>query len=139
MSDNLIGHKAVLSLAGARRVLAAAEAEAIRQGWPVVIAVVDDGGHPLCLARLDGAQHGSVEVALAKARAAVAFKRPTRAWSEALGGGRLNVLGLPGVLPAEGGLPILHQGQIVGAIGVSGVQPHEDGQVAQAGSAVNLA
>ncbi|NWG87151.1 MAG: heme-binding protein [Hydrogenophilaceae bacterium] len=131
--------KAVLTLAAAKKILAAAESEALKHQWPVVIAVVDDGGHPLCLSRLDGAQHGSVDIAIAKAQAAVAFKRPTRAWSEALTGGRLGVLGLPGVVPAEGGLPVVLDGSIIGAIGVSGVQPHEDGQVALAGTAVTLA
>lgn len=138
MSDKLIKQKAALTLAAAKQVLAAAEAEAVKQRWPVVIAVVDDGGHLLCLSRMDGAQHGSVDIALAKAEAAVAFKRPTLAWSDALTGGRLGVLGLPGVVPAEGGLPILFDGHIIGAIGVSGVQPHEDGLVAAAGAAVHL-
>lgn len=138
MSDKLIKHKAVLTLAAAKKVMAAAEAEAIKQQWPVVIAVVDEGGHLLCLSRLDGAQHGSVDIALAKAKAAVAFKRPTLAWSEALAGGRLGVLGLPGVVPSEGGLPIVHGDHIIGAIGVSGVQPNEDGQVASAGIATPL-
>ena len=134
----LIKNKASLTLAAAKAIMTAAEAEALKQNWPVVIAVVDEGGHLLSLSRLDGAQHGSVDIALAKAEAAVAFKRPTLAWSEALVGGRLGVLGLPGVVPAEGGLPIVHDDHIIGAIGVSGVQPHEDGQVAAAGAAVVL-
>ena len=134
----LIKNKASLTLAAAKTILSTAEAEAIKQNWPVVIAVVDEGGHLLCLSRLDGAQHGSVDIALAKAQAAVAFKRPTLAWSDALVGGRLGVLGLPGVVPAEGGLPIVHEDHIIGAIGVSGVQPHEDGQVAAAGISIDL-
>ncbi|MBI5936799.1 MAG: heme-binding protein [Betaproteobacteria bacterium] len=138
MSESLIRQKAALTLAAAKKVLAAAEAEAVKQGWPVVIAVVDDGGHPLCLSRLDGAQHGSVAIAIAKAQAAVAFKRPTSAWSEALAGGRLGVLGLPGVVPSEGGMPLALEGHIIGAIGVSGVQAHEDGQIASAGVNVPL-
>ena len=107
-----------------------------KQVWD--LPVVDDGGHPLCLSRLDGAQHGSVDIAIAKAQAAVAFKRPTSAWSEALAGGRLGVLGLPGVVPSEGGMPLILEGHIIGAIGVSGVQAHEDGQVASAGVNVPL-
>jgi uncharacterized protein GlcG (DUF336 family) len=133
MAGPNIAHKPVLTLAQAREIIAAAEAEAIRNEWRVVIAVVDDGGHALALARLDGAQFGSVEIALAKARAAVAFKRPTRAWDEVLTGGRLAVLAMPGVLPAEGGVPLAIDGQIVGAIGVSGVTSPQDGQVAAAG------
>lgn len=81
--------KPMLTLEAARRVLAAAEAEAARNAWPVVIAVVDDGGHLIALARLDQAQFGSVDVAIAKARAAVAYKRPTKAWDDVLHGGRL--------------------------------------------------
>jgi uncharacterized protein GlcG (DUF336 family) len=136
MTDPALPQKPLLTLAQARAIIAAAEAEALRNQWPVVIAVVDDGGHAVALARLDGAQFGSVEVALAKAHAAVAFKRPTRAWDEALAGGRLAVLGLPGVLPAEGGVPLTLGGHIVGAIGVSGVTSPQDGQVAAAGARV---
>ena len=134
-SEKMTVEKPALTLAGAKRVLAAAEAEALKNSWPVVIAVVDDGGHLLCLSRLDEAQFASVEVATAKAHAAAAFKRPTKSWSEALAGGRLGVLGLPGVLPSEGGVPLTVGGHIVGAIGVSGVQAQEGGQIARAGAA----
>jgi uncharacterized protein GlcG (DUF336 family) len=127
--------KPTLTLDAARRVLAAAEAEAIRNGWPVVIAVVDDGGNLVALARLDQAQFGSVDIAVAKARAAIAFKRPTRAWDEVLAGGRHAVLGLPGVLPSEGGVPLVAGGVMVGAVGVSGVTSVQDGQIAMAGVA----
>lgn len=124
-----------LTLAGARKALAAAEAEALKRNWAVVIAVVDAAGQLLTLARLDEAQFGSVEVAIAKARAAVAFKRPTKAWDDTLHGGRYGVLALPGVLPTEGGEPIWRDGRIVGAIGVSGVLSSQDGEVARAGVA----
>lgn len=127
--------KPVLTLAQARTLIAAAEAEATRNGWPVVIAVVDDGGHLIALARLDEAQFGSVEVATQKARAAVAFKRPTKVWDDTLHGGRLAVLGLPGVLPTEGGEPVVMDGRMVGGIGVSGVASPQDGQIARAGLA----
>ncbi len=132
MPETLLSTKPALTLAAARTALDAAKAEALKQGWPVVIAVVDDGGHLVALERLDEAQFGSVEIAIAKARAAVAFKRPTKAWDEVLAAGRQAVLGLPGVLPAEGGVPIVVQGTIVGAVGVSGVTSPQDGQVAQA-------
>jgi glc operon protein GlcG len=134
-SEPIIAPQPSLTLAGARRVLAAAEAEALANRWPVVIAVVDTGGRLLTLARLDQAQYGSVEIALKKAEAAVAFKRPTKSWSDALVGGRQAVLSLPGVLPSEGGVPVEHDGCIIGAIGVSGVQPEQDGQIARAGAA----
>lgn len=127
--------KPALTLDVARCAVDAARVEAHRHGWRVVIAVVDDGGHLITLDRLDGAQFGSVEIAIAKARAAVAFKRPTKAWDEALAGGRLAVLGLPGLLPAEGGVPILVGDATVGAIGVSGVTSPQDGQAAAAGVA----
>ena len=126
----------VLTLAGARKAIAAAEAEALKHQWPVVIAVCDAGGNLLALARLDNAQFGSVEVAIAKARSAVAYKRSTKIWDDTLHGGRTAVLGLPGLLPSEGGEPVVVNGVIVGGIGVSGVKPGEDGQIARAGAAV---
>lgn len=134
-NEKMVRDQPTLTLAAARQIIAAAEAEAIKNSWPVVIAVVDSGGHLLALARLDEAQTGSVEVAIQKARAAFAFKRPTKAWAEALAGGRQSVLALPGVLPSEGGVPISYQGKIAGAIGVSGVTPEQDGQIAAAGAA----
>ena len=136
MIDNLLPVKSVLTLATARKIIAAAEAEARQHDWPVVIAVVDDGGNLISLDRLDNAQFGSVEIAIRKAKAAVAFKRPTKAWEDALAGGRQGVLGLPGVVPSEGGVPLTWKGQIVGAVGVSGVKSSEDGQIARAGAAI---
>ncbi len=137
MPDNdMFNEKPALTLAAARKIIAAAEAEALKQGWPVVIAVVDDGGHLICLHRLDNAQFGSVEIAIQKARSAVAFKRPTKAWEELLASGQHRVLGLPGVLSSEGGVPLIWKGQTVGAIGVSGVKSSEDGQIARAGAGI---
>jgi len=129
-------NKPMLNLAVARKIIAAAETEALKQGWLVVIAVVDDGGHLINLQRLDNAQFASVEVAIQKARAAVAFKRPTKEWEKMLADGQQRVLNLPGVLSSEGGVPLVWEGLIVGAIGVSGVKPSEDGQVARAGASV---
>ena len=137
MPDNsMVLEKAVLTLAAARKIAAAAEAEALKHAWPVVIAVVDDGGNLICLQRLDNAQFGSVDIAIQKAKSAVAFKRPTKVWEELLTGGQQRVLGLPGVLPSEGGVPLAWKGQIIGAIGVSGVKANEDGQIARAGAAI---
>lgn len=132
----MLTQKATLTLAGAKAIAAAAEAEAGKNRWPVVIAVVDDGGHLLLIERMDQAQLGSVDVAIGKARSAVLFKRDTKQWEETLKAGRLAPLAFPDLLPAEGGLPIQVNGQIVGAIGVSGVKPDQDAQVARAGAAV---
>jgi uncharacterized protein GlcG (DUF336 family) len=123
-----------LSLADAKRVAAAAAREAERNGWSVVIAVVDDAGVPIYLERLDGTQPASSEVAQHKARAAALFRRPTKALEEIVAGGRVAMLSLPNITPVEGGLPLVHEGQIVGAIGVSGVQSFQDGLVAKAGA-----
>ena len=137
MPDNsMVVEKAGLTLAAAKKIVAAAEAEALKHAWPVVIAVVDDGGNLIYLQRLDNAQFGSVEIAIQKARSAMAFKRPTKAWEELLASGQHRVLGLPGVLSSEGGVPLTWKGQIVGAIGVSGVKSSEDGQIARAGAAI---
>lgn len=122
-----------LDLAAARRVGAAAIAEAAAGGFTVVVAVADAGGDLVLLERMDGTQLGSVEVAIEKARCAVRFKRPTKEWEEALAAGRTAVLGIPGVLPVEGGIPLLDRdGRIVGAVGVSGALPRQDGQSAEA-------
>jgi glc operon protein GlcG len=123
-----------ISLSDARRALAAAEAEALKEGWPVAIAVVDPSGFLVAFARLDNTQLGSVEVAIEKARTSALYRRATKELEDRLvqGGANLKVLRLPG-LPIEGGLPIIVDGKIVGAIGVSGVQSTQDAQVATAG------
>jgi len=128
-------NKSVLTLEDAKRAAAAAEAEARRNDWRVVIAVVDDGGHLLYLQRSHDTQFGSVETAIQKARAAVAFQRPTKASEDAVLGGRLIHLALPGVIPAEGGVPLEIEGVIVGGLGISGVRSFQDGQIAAAGMA----
>lgn len=125
--------KITLTLDDAKKIAAAAEAEARHNDWPVVIAIVDDGAHLLHLLRLDDTQFGSIEVAMQKARAAIAFRRPTKVWEEHVTEGRMRYLALPGTLPIEGGLPIMVDGQFIGAIGVSGVRSNQDAQIAQAG------
>jgi len=127
--------KPILTLADAKRIVAAAEAEALRNDWRVVIAVVDDGGHLLYLQRSHDTQFGSVDTATMKAHAAVAFQRPTKASEEAVLSGRLIHLALPGVIPAEGGVPLVRDGVVIGGLGVSGVRSSQDGQVAAAGLA----
>ena len=127
--------KPVLTLHDAKRIASASVAEAARNSWHVVIAVVDDGGHLLYLERSHDTQFGSVETAIAKAHAAIAFRRPTKASEDAVLSGRLIHLALPGVIPAEGGVPLYLDGIIVGGLGISGVRSSEDGQVAAAGAA----
>ncbi len=127
--------KPILTLDDARRIAAAAEAEAVRNEWKVTIAVVDDGGHLLYLQRSHDTQFGSVETAITKAHAAVAFQRPTKASEDAVLAGRLIHLALPGVIPAEGGVPLVRDGVVVGGLGISGVRSFQDGQIAQAGAA----
>ena len=123
-----------LTLEAARVALAAAEAEAVRNQWRVVIAVVDDGGHTIVLARLDGAQTSSVDTAVNKARAAFAWKRPTRLLEESVNNGRTAFLSISqGMAILQGGVPIEIDGAIVGAIGVSGVKASDDELIALAG------
>lgn len=129
-----MANKPILTLEDAKRVAAAAEAEALANEWKVVIAVVDDGGHLLYLQRSHDTQFGSIETAIAKAHAAVAFQRPTKASEDAVLSGRLIHLALPGVIPAEGGVPLLVEGVVVGGLGISGVRSFQDGQIAQAGA-----
>ncbi len=128
---------APLSLERARKALAAAQAEAKKNNWNVAIAIVDSGGHLVAFERTDTTQTGSVDVALAKAKTAAAFRRATKSFQDnvAAGGEGLRMLALPGAIPIEGGVPLVIEGKIVGAIGVSGVTSAQDGQIARAGSA----
>jgi len=123
-----------LTLEVAKQIAAQAEAEARKNSWNVVIAIVDDGANLIYLQRMDETQIGSVEVAQEKAKTSVKFKRPTKALEDAVAGGRNVVLKLPGALPVEGGLPLMVDGKIIGAIGVSGVQSNQDGIIAKAGA-----
>lgn len=124
-----------ISLEQAKKVLAAAEAEAKKNSWPVAIAVVDGSGFLVAFQRLDNTQLGSVEVALEKAKTAALFRRPTKVFDDLLaaGGANTRLLKLPGALPIEGGIPIIRDGKLIGAIGVFGVKSTEDAQVATAG------
>ena len=123
-----------LTLEAARLAMAACEAEAHKGGWKVVIAIVDEGGHPLMLHRLDGAQWSSIDTAVGKARAAVAWKRPTRLLEESVNNGRFAFLSIAqGMALLQGGVPLEIDGQVIGAIGVSGVKATDDELVALAG------
>ena len=125
----------VLTLEAARLAMAACEAEAQRGGWKVVIAVVDEGGHTVLLQRLDGAQWSSIDTAVGKARAAVAWKRPTRLLEESVNNGRFAFLSIAqGMAILQGGVPLEIDGQVIGAIGVSGVKASDDEVVALAGT-----
>ncbi len=124
-----------ISLEHAKKVIAAAEVEAKKNNWRVAIAVVDSSGYLVAFHRLDNTQLGSIEVALKKAKTSALFRRPTKAFEDTLGmgGSNVKIVTLPEALPIEGGLPIVHNGKIIGAIGVSGVKSTEDGQIAAAG------
>jgi uncharacterized protein GlcG (DUF336 family) len=124
--------KPCLTLSDLKKIAAGCEAEAIKNKWNVAIAILDDGGHLLWLQRMDGATPFNAQVAVEKGRSAAVSRRSTKNWEERIAGGRMAVLNMP-VLPVQGGLPIMHQGECAGAIGVSGVQSHEDEQIAQAG------
>jgi len=129
-----LADKKVITLAVAKKLAAAAEEEAVKNKWNVVIAIVDDGGHLLYLQRLDETQTGSIEVAIQKAQTAVNFKRPSKALEDALvTNNRTPILKLP-AMPVEGGLPIVVNDKVIGAIGVSGVTAQQDGQIAKAGA-----
>jgi len=124
-----------LGLENARKIMAAAEAEAAKNNWSVVIAIIDSGGHIVMLHRRDDVQLSSIEISQGKAKTALMFKRPTKVLDDAISGGGsgLRFLALKDIVPLEGGLPILIDGRIVGAIGVSGVLSAQDAQIARVG------
>ncbi len=124
--------KKALTLEVVKAIASAAEVHARNNDWNVVIAILDDGGHLLYLQRMDGVQIGSIEVARRKAESALKFKRPSKAFADGVEG-RQALLVLPGSMPFEGGLPIVHDGAVIGAIGVSGVTAQQDGLIAKAG------
>ena len=125
-----------LGLEAAKKIMAAAEAEATKNNWPMAIVILDSTGHLVMLHRLDNTQYGSIAVAEDKANTAVNFRRPSKAFEDlvAQGGVGLRMLGLRGATPVEGGLPIIVDGKVVGAIGASGGTAPQDGQVAKAGA-----
>jgi len=125
-----------LSIDDARTMAAAAEAEAKANGWAVTIAIVDDGGHLLWLQRLDGAAPISAQIAPAKARTSALGRRESKVYEDVINQGRTSFLSAPGIEGMlEGGVPVMAEGQCVGAVGVSGVKSSEDAQIARAGIA----
>ncbi|HYN26930.1 MAG TPA: heme-binding protein [Burkholderiales bacterium] len=130
-----LADKKVLTLDAAKKIASGAEAEARKNNWNVVIAVVDDGGHLMYLQRIDGTQTGSIDVAIGKARTSAAFKRPTKVFDE-LAKTRPSITSIsPNAVLLEGGVPVVVGGQMVGAVGVSGVTSQQDAQIAEAGIA----
>ncbi|MCV9917975.1 heme-binding protein [Pseudomonas sp. BT-42-2] len=127
--------KSVLGQAEVARLLAAARQDAQTHQWQVTIAVVDDGGHPLALERMDGCAPASAYIAVEKARSAALGRRETRDYEQMVNGGRTAFVTAPMLTSLEGGVPLRVDGQVVGAIGVSGVKPEQDAQVAKAGAA----
>jgi uncharacterized protein GlcG (DUF336 family) len=127
---------APIGLDAAKKVMAAAEAEAVKNSWPMAIVILDSTGHTVMLHRLDNTQYGSIQVAEDKAHTALDFRRPSKVFEDLVAQGGLNmrILGLRGASPLEGGVPIMVDGKIVGAIGVSGAASNQDGQVAKAGA-----
>jgi len=131
-----IPYGAPISFEQAKKVMAGAETEAIKNKWNMVIAILDTGGHLVMLHRLDGTQLGSIEAAKDKAYSAVLYRRPTKVFQDLVGQGgpNLRLLRLAGASPLEGGIPLVVDGKIIGAIGVSGAASEQDAQVAKAGA-----
>lgn len=125
-------NRPMLTLDDCRKIAAAAEAEALKNNWNVCIAILDDGGHLLHLARMDGATPANAEIAVLKARTAALTRRSSKMWEDRVAAGRLVMMKMP-VLPVQGGLPVVAEGVCLGGVGVSGVQSHEDEQIAAAG------
>ena len=126
--------KKIISLEDARKVAAAALAEAKKNKWNMAVAVVDASGLLVYFERMDETQFGSIDIAIGKARTAAAFKRPTKALEDALNANQPAILSFPNTLPREGGLPLMAGGKVIGAIGASGGKSSEDAQVAKAGA-----
>ena len=122
-----------LTLDDCMKMMAAAEAEAKKNSWNVAIAILDDGGHLLHFIRMDGATPANAGIAVEKGRTAAFSRRSSGKWQEIVKGGRTEMLKMPGILPVQGGMPIIVDGACVGGVGVSGVQSHQDEQIAQAG------
>jgi len=128
--------KPVLQLSDLKLIAAAAESEALKNNWAVTIAIVDDGGHLLWLQRLDGAPAISAHIAPAKANTAALGRRESKVYEDVINGGRYSFLSAPAIEGMlEGGVPIMKDGQCLGAVGVSGVKSSEDAQIARAGIA----
>ena len=129
-----MNRKAVLSQTEVQQIIKAARTEAQANQWAVTIVVVDDGGHPLALERLDGCAPGSAYIATEKARTSALGRRESKSYEDMVNAGRYAFLSAPLLTSLEGGVPIVFDGQVIGAVGVSGVKPEQDAQVAKAGA-----
>jgi glc operon protein GlcG len=131
-----VPYGAPINLESAKKAAAAAVTEARKNNWTMAVAVLDPGGALVYFEKMDGTQTGSVRVAIGKARSAALYKRPTKVWQDIVagGGGGLRILGLEGAVPIEGGVPLVMDGKVVGAIGLSGGSGDQDGQCARAGA-----
>lgn len=116
-----------------QKMLAASEAEAKANNWAVCISIVDDGGHLLSFQRLDGCAQASIAISQAKAYSAAIRRRPTKSDEDMIAGGRTAALSMPGIIFLEGGVPIIVEGDVIGAVGVSGVKSSDDAKIAEAG------
>ena len=132
----MLGTSKFITLEAAKKMVAAGEAEARKNGWNVAITVVDAGGGLILFQKLDETQPGSIAVSQAKARTSAMFKRPTKAMEEMIAGGKTAFLAVEGIVPIQGGLPVVADGKVIGAIGVSGVTSAQDEQIAMAALAV---
>lgn len=128
----MLGTSKYITLEAAKKMMAGAEAEARKNNWNVAIAIVDAGANLIMFHKLDETQPGSVAIAIGKARTAANFKRPTKALEEIISGGRSVFLAVEGITPLQGGVPVVFEGKVIGAVGVSGVASTQDEQVAQA-------
>ena len=126
-----LASKPVLTLEVAKEVAKAAAEFANKNNWGVVITILDDGGHLVYLERMDNVQIASIDVAIQKAKTAVSFKRKTKLFQEAVKGGRTELLALPGGMPFEGGVPLIWNDFMIGAIGISGVTAEQDGMIGE--------
>ena len=132
----MLGTSKYITLEAAKKMVAAGEAEARKNGWNVAITIVDASGALILFQKLDETQPGSIAVSQGKARTSAMFKRPTKAMEEMIAGGKTAFLAVEGIVPIQGGLPIVADGKVIGAIGVSGVTSAQDEQIAAAAIAV---
>ena len=132
----MLGTVKVITLEAAKKMVTAGEAEARKNGWNVAITVVDAGGGLILFQKMDETQPGSIAVSQGKARTSALFKRPTKAMEEMIAGGKTAFLAIDGIVPIQGGLPVIADGKVIGAVGVGGVMSTQDEQVAAAALAV---
>jgi glc operon protein GlcG len=130
-----LADRKALTLEGVKRIMAGAEKEAVANKWNVAIAIVDEAGELLMFQKMDDVQVASVDIALGKARSAARFRRPTKVLEDTVAKGRATLMAVDGVLPLEGGVPIVVDGRVIGAVGVSGVASQDDARIAEAGIA----